>query len=72
MFSGFGTQALTLLSYQMEEIECSRGQVIYREGDDVDQMVYLVKKGEFQCSKTISRKKDETGAHIEQVYGVDT
>jgi len=33
--------------------------------------MYLVKQGEFECTKTISRKKDEKGEQIMGVYGLD-
>jgi hypothetical protein len=43
----------------MEYITCSRGQVIYREGDPNPDTFYLVQSGQFKCLKRIMKNQDE-------------
>lgn len=57
MFKGIGDSSLSGLTYQMSEIVCSRGQEIYREDVDVVDNLYLVKSGEFKCTKKIVQEK---------------
>jgi hypothetical protein len=38
----------------MEEFVCSRGQEIYREDVDSADKLYLVKSGEFKCTKKLN------------------
>ena len=53
MFKGISDSSLSGLTYYMEEINCSRGQVIYQEDVDASDSLYLVKAGEFKCTKKI-------------------
>ena len=45
--------ALSGLTYQMKEMVCQRGQVMYKEDIDEADKIYLVKKGEFKTIKKV-------------------
>lgn len=47
MFRGLTNAQLNSLSYGMNELQFSRQQVIYTEGHDQVENIYLVKSGEF-------------------------
>ena len=54
MFKGISDSFLSGLTYYMEEMICSRGQVIYSEDNDISNSLYLVKSGEFKCTKKLA------------------
>jgi len=60
-------QALRGLSYGMEEVNCSRGQILYRQDEDPADKVYLVKRGEFQCFKMLVQDADRKGELMKNV-----
>jgi hypothetical protein len=53
MFKGISDSSLSQLTYHLEELVCSRGQVIYTEDVDKVNCLYLVKSGEFKCTKKL-------------------
>lgn len=58
LLKDFSEHILSSLTYQSEEVVCSRGQVVYSEGQDKIDNIYLVKRGEFQ---TFKRVFDDSG-----------
>ena len=52
IFAGFTKGSLTKLTYNFKEKEFTKGQVVYREGDPINE-VYLVTEGEFLFQKRI-------------------
>ena len=60
LFSKLSDSNLSLVSYSMQEEVFHRDQVVYREGIDTVDKMYLIKTGEFQLCKTIIKPVDKT------------
>ena len=67
LFSTLSNAQLNLISYGMQFKACSRGQIIYREGDPTPDMVYLIKHGEFQCLKKVLKPECEHQKKLEEL-----
>jgi CRP-like cAMP-binding protein len=63
IFQSLSEVNLSLLSYSMTEETFYRGQVVYQEGVDTIEKIYLIKDGEFELSKQLIRpvKKVQDG-----------
>lgn len=55
LFKNLSNAQLNSLSYGMVDTVYHNRQVVYTEGIDPAENIYLVKKGEFECTKTIVR-----------------
>jgi len=53
LFAKLSESNLSVLSYSMQEEAFSRGQIVYREGIDPVDKIYLIKEGDFQLTKQI-------------------
>ena len=53
---------LSVLSYHMQEEMYYRGQVVYKEGADPVDKIYLIRHGDFLLSKQLIRKVDTYSA----------
>ena len=74
MFKGISDSSLSGLTYHMEELICSRGQFIYLEDADKVDSLYLVKSGEFKCTKKLitvpaTQKEILSTLLIEEAHG---
>ena len=59
LFNKVSQTNLNSLSYAMVDLHYYKDQDVYREALDVNECIYLVKSGEFSCTKLI--KKDPDG-----------
>lgn len=59
IFQHLSESALSALTYHMKEMNCYRGQKIYREDIDLANKIYLIKQGQFVSFKKLLVANDE-------------